>query len=100
MRTPLKGKTAGILGMDFKANNDDKRQSLSYKLKKLLEIEAAEVLCTDAYIDDPAFVSPEELVRRSDVIVVGTPHRQYASLAIPAGKVVVDVWDFLKAGAS
>ena len=100
MRTPLKGKTAGILGMAFKANNDDKRQSLSYKLKKLLEIEAAEVLCADAYIDDPAFVSPEELVRRSDVIVVGTPHRQYASLAIPAGKVVVDVWDFLKAGAS
>lgn len=94
-RTPLKGKTAGILGMAFKANNDDKRQSLAYKLRKLLELEADEVLCTDIYIDDPDFVPPDELIDRSDVIVLATPHEQYAALVIPAGKVVVDVWDFL-----
>jgi UDP-N-acetyl-D-mannosaminuronic acid dehydrogenase len=91
----LKEATAGILGMAFKANNDDKRQSLSYKLRKLLEIETAEVLCSDVYIHEPAFVSTKELVRRSDVIVLGTPHKEYADIKIPAGKLVVDVWNFL-----
>ena len=49
-RYGLKDKTVGILGMAFKADSDDKRQSLAYKLRKLLELEAEEVLCTDAYI--------------------------------------------------
>ena len=35
--TSLKNKTVGLLGMAFKANIDDTRSSLSFKLKKLLE---------------------------------------------------------------
>ena len=53
----LSSKRVAILGMAFKAESDDKRDSLSYKLKKLLEVEALEVLCTDPYISEPAFVS-------------------------------------------
>ena len=34
-RYNLREMTAGLLGMAFKANNDDTRSSLSYKLKKL-----------------------------------------------------------------
>ena len=33
--TNLKNKSVGLLGMAFKANNDDIRASLSFKLKKL-----------------------------------------------------------------
>ena len=40
--------------MAFKADSDDPRESLSYKLRKVLEYEAGEVLCTDVYIKDPA----------------------------------------------
>ena len=32
--------TAGILGMAFKAESDDPRDSLSYKLRKLLTLES------------------------------------------------------------
>ena len=35
--TSLKNKAVGLLGMAFKANIDDTRSSLSFKLKKLLE---------------------------------------------------------------
>jgi UDP-N-acetyl-D-mannosaminuronic acid dehydrogenase len=89
----LRDKTVGILGMAFKANIDDKRESLSYKLKKILLFEAHQVLCSDMHIDEPGFVSTEELLERSDVIIVGTPHREYRELRFPPGKVLVDVWN-------
>jgi UDP-N-acetyl-D-mannosaminuronic acid dehydrogenase len=94
----LRTKTAGILGMAFKANNDDKRDSLSYKLRKILEVECAEVLCTDVFIDEAGFVDPTTLVERSNIILVGAPHREYASLKIGADKVVVDLWNYYGKG--
>jgi UDP-N-acetyl-D-mannosaminuronic acid dehydrogenase len=89
----LREQTVGILGMAFKANIDDKRESLSYKLKKILLFEAKEVLCSDLHVRDPDFVSADELLRRCDVIIIGAPHREYRTLQIPAGKVFVDVWN-------
>jgi UDP-N-acetyl-D-mannosaminuronic acid dehydrogenase len=89
----------GVLGMAFKGDCDDPRESLSYKLKKILEYEAAEVFCTDVYIKDPSFLPADEVVRRSDLLVVGTPHREYRSLAVPEGKPVVDVWNLFGKGA-
>ena len=84
----LANKRVAILGMAFKAESDDKRDSLSYKLKKLLEVEALEVLCTDPYISDPGFVPLENAVRNADMIIVGAPHKVYRDLEIPADKVV------------
>jgi len=85
--------SVGILGMAFKADIDDPRESLSYKLRKILAIECAQVLCSDAYICDPAFVSTQELLDRCDIVILATPHNDYHALAIPAGKTVVDVWN-------
>jgi UDP-N-acetyl-D-mannosaminuronic acid dehydrogenase len=52
-RHDLSKKTIGILGMAFKANSDDKRDSLSYKLRTLLEFETDKLYCTDVYIKEP-----------------------------------------------
>ncbi len=90
--------TVGILGMAFKAESDDIRESLSYKIKKLFAFEAREVLCADPFVKDPSFVSAEELIERSNIIIVATPHKAYAKLAVPAGKKVVDVWNLLGNG--
>lgn len=92
--------TVGILGMAFKADNDDIRDSLAYKLRKLLRLTAREVLCHDPYVRDPSFCTLDDLLTRSDAIVLATPHSQYKELVIPASKIVVDVWDFLEVAKS
>ena len=49
-RYDLDSMTVGILGMAFKGESDDNRSSLSYKLKRVLKVRAAEVLTTDPYV--------------------------------------------------
>jgi UDP-N-acetyl-D-mannosaminuronic acid dehydrogenase len=93
-RMELRGKKAGILGMTFKADSDDKRDSLSYRLRKVLEMDADSVLCSDAYIHEEGFVGEEQLIADSDVIFIGAPHARYKGLDFK-DKPVVDVWDFL-----
>jgi len=88
----LKGSTAGILGMAFKAESDDPRDSLSYKLRKLLQMETRQVLCTDPFVRDPRLVPLERVLEESDVLFVATPHRAYRGLAVPPGRTVIDVW--------
>ena len=96
-RYDLSTMTVGILGMAFKADSDDARSSLSYKLKRILRFKAAEVLTTDPYVVTDRDLRPlDEVLERSDVLVVGAPHRAYADLepSVP----VVDIWDLFGKG--
>ncbi len=95
----LSKKTVGILGMAFKANCDDKRESLSYKLKKICEMEVKRVYCSDVYIKEEGFVGAKELIQKSDLVIIGAPHKEYKNLKVPKNK-LVDIWDFYKKGAS
>ena len=84
--------TVGVLGMAFKAESDDIRSSLSYKLKRILRFKALEVVCADSLVrDDDGLISEIELLQKSDLIVIGAPHRRYASLEI--SKPVIDIWN-------
>lgn len=94
-RMRLKGRKVGILGMAFKAESDDIRDSLSYKLGKILRFEGAEVLYSDEYVKDPTFISKDELCRRAEVIIVGVPHKAYAGLIISPSTEVIDLWGIL-----
>ena len=91
----LRNKKVGILGMAFKANVDDIRGSLSYKLRKILLFEGAKVFCSDPYVKDKSFLSKEELLLSSEIIIVGTPHEIYTNLIIK-DKLVIDIWNIVK----
>ena len=84
----LWNKTIGILGMTFKANNDDIRESLSFKVKKGLEFNGATVIWHDPYLQDSTEL--EELINKSDCLVLGTPHKEYKNLTMK--KPFVDIW--------
>ena len=88
----LDKKIIGILGMAFKPGCDDIRDSLSYRMKNILENEVKEVLCSDSYVKSRQFVSAEELLKKSDIIILMTPHDQYKELKIK--KPFVDIWNF------
>jgi UDP-N-acetyl-D-mannosaminuronic acid dehydrogenase len=84
--------TVGILGMGFKAESDDIRSSLSYKLRRILKFKAADVLCTDPYVKvDPTLLPIEEVVERSDILIIATPHPEYRELVTE--KPVADIWN-------
>ena len=86
----LWGKKAGLLGMAFKADNDDIRESLSFRIKKGLEFHGAEVLCHDPYLENSAAL--DDISNSADVIVLGTPHSAYKTLKLK--QPVIDVWGF------
>jgi UDP-N-acetyl-D-mannosaminuronic acid dehydrogenase len=93
----LTGKTVGILGMAFKAESDDPRASLSYKLRKLLGWAGARVICTDPYVADDRLTTLDCVLSESDLLVLGAPHKAYRGLDV-GGKDVVDVWGVLGNG--
>jgi UDP-N-acetyl-D-mannosaminuronic acid dehydrogenase len=96
-RYELANMTIGILGMAFKGGSDDIRSSLSYKLKRILTFKAGQVLCTDPYVTtDVNLISLDEVLEKSDLLVVGAPHPEYKTLQ--TSKPVADIWNILGNG--
>ena len=94
----LSTKKVGILGMAFKAESDDPRASLSYKLKKQLSFVCEDVLTTDPYVQSDADLVPlEQVLDECDILIVGVPHKAYRELELE-DKVVVDVWNVFGKG--
>ncbi|MEE6176558.1 nucleotide sugar dehydrogenase [Mycobacterium sp. 050134] len=94
-RVNLRDKTVGLLGMTFKADCDDTRDSLSFKLRHLLMLEAKKVMLHDPFLEGPDYFALDAVLGRADVLVVGVPHSIYRGLQVPQGKIVEDVWGCL-----
>ena len=96
LRYPLAGMTVGILGMAFKPECDDARDSLSYKLKRVLQMSCRQVICTDPYVNDPQLLPLEKVLDEADLLVVGTPHTCYGDLVFR--QPVIDISGFISKG--
>ena len=83
--------------MSFKAESDDARSSLSYKLKRILRFKAARVLTTDPFVKgDPDLLPLDDVLAGADLLIVGTPHDCYRS--IETDLPIVDVWNLMESG--
>ena len=92
----LSKKSVAILGMAFKGDSDDNRESLSYKLWHLLQVYCKETLPTDEFLHDPEFVPLKTAIKKADIIIVGAPHNAYKKLKLPPNKIIVDVWGMFR----
>ena len=92
----LRKKTVGVLGLSFKAENDDIRDSLSIKLLKHLKSKKIRTLQSDEYYKDKNNIDKNILVKKSDIIIISTPHRAYKNLKINKKKVLIDIWGFVE----
>jgi len=97
MRSGGKLEKVAILGMTFKANSDDLRNSLSFKLRKILEAKGIEVVAVEPNVDGFDELSD---VAEVDALVLMTPHKEFGDLHTISEAVgnsdclFVDIWGF------
>lgn len=96
----LRGKNIGLLGMAFKPDNDDTRESLSFKIRKLLLNQGAQVLCHDPFVDQSyfphiRFVELDEALA-AEGIIIGVPHSLYRKQKFAPEQIIIDVWNSVK----
>lgn len=101
-RIRLDGKKTVILGLAFKAEIDDIRESLAFKVKKALERERANVFLHDPYISGYQN-KLEDVLKDADLIFLATNHKYYRDMDISkirklvsANCVICDVWNVFK----
>ena len=95
----LRDRKVAVLGLAFKRDTDDVRDSLSFKLIRLLERELAHVARHDPHV--PAQSEPlETALARADAVVVATNHSEFEGLIerAPGEALVVDPWNVTGSG--
>ncbi len=98
----LASRKVAVLGLTFKRDTDDERDSLSPKLIRLLERELADVAVCDPHARTPT--QPlADAVRGADVVIVATNHSEFKgpdalrTIVASAAEdcLVVDPWNAL-----
>jgi len=90
----LRDRKVAVLGLTFKRDSDDTRDSLSFKLVRLLERELALVAQHDPFVPERS-EALEDALAGAEAVVVATNHSAYEDLLehVPAGAVLVDPWN-------
>jgi UDP-N-acetyl-D-mannosaminuronic acid dehydrogenase len=95
----LRDLKVAVLGLTFKRDSDDARDSLSYKVIRLLERELAHVARHDPNM--PAESEPlDSALEGADAVVIATNHSEFEGLVgrLPEGTLLVDPWNVTGAG--
>jgi len=91
-------KKIAVLGLSFKSNSDDLRNSPSLKLVEILKDTGAHVLVHDPYVMDT--LSLEEVLESPDIVIIATNHKDFKKIAPEikesGAKMIYDVWSIFK----
>jgi UDP-N-acetyl-D-mannosaminuronic acid dehydrogenase len=99
----LANRRVAVLGLTFKRDTDDERDSLSPKLIRLLERELADVAVADPHASSPTQPLAEAL-DGADVVIIATNHSEFDGMlgeivARASGEcLIVDPWNALRTG--
>jgi UDP-N-acetyl-D-mannosaminuronic acid dehydrogenase len=101
----LAGRRVAVLGLAFKADTDDERDSLAHKLIRLLERELADVSVHDPYVASPT-ASLQAALQDAEAVFLATNHSDFRhptlldQMARACAKhcLVIDPWDCWGAG--
>jgi UDP-N-acetyl-D-mannosaminuronic acid dehydrogenase len=96
----LRDLKVAVLGLSFKRDSDDTRDSLAYKLVRMLERELAHVARHDPHV--PADSEPlDAVLEGADAVIVATNHSAFEGLLdrLPEGTLLVDPWNVTGVGA-
>ena len=95
----LRDLKVAVLGLTFKRGSDDVRDSLSYKVVRMLERELAHVARHDPHVPEES--EPlEAALEGADAVVVATNHAEFSDLLerLPEGTLLVDPWNATGSG--
>jgi UDP-N-acetyl-D-mannosaminuronic acid dehydrogenase len=73
----LSSRKVAVLGLTFKRDTDDERDSLSPKLIRLLERELADVAVCDPRAPETPTQSLADAVHEADVVIIATNHSEF-----------------------
>jgi UDP-N-acetyl-D-mannosaminuronic acid dehydrogenase len=95
----LRDRKIAVLGLTFKRDSDDLRDSLSFKLVRLLERELAHVARHDPHVTagtDPL----DAALDGAEAVVIATNHSAFEDLLgrLPDGMLLVDPWNVTGSG--
>ena len=95
----LRDKKIAVLGLTFKRDTDDPRDSLSFKLIRLLERELCQVARHDPFLPDQS--DPlDEALSGAEAVIVATNHSAYEDVLshLPPHTLLCDPWNVTGAG--
>jgi UDP-N-acetyl-D-mannosaminuronic acid dehydrogenase len=95
----LRDRKVAVLGLTFKRDSDDLRDSLAFKLVRLLERELAHVARHDPHVSagsDPL----DAALDGAEAVVIATNHSAFEDLLarLPDGMLLVDPWNVTGSG--
>jgi UDP-N-acetyl-D-mannosaminuronic acid dehydrogenase len=101
----LAGRRVAVLGLAFKADTDDERDSLSHKLIRMLERELADVAVHDPHVASPT-VTLDAALQDADAVFLATNHSEFRDRELLSKMsdrcsqhcLVIDPWDCWGAG--
>ena len=87
--------TIGLMGVAFKAETDDTRDSLAIQILNKLNKMKLKIIYTDEYYIDKKIYKLDSFIKKSDLIIIGAPHKKYKKIKFPKNKKYIDVWGII-----